>query len=71
MKAPKPRAAALAALFARAAAAGKPAWGIDARGKGGRFGPRDRHTDGWRVPVDELRWVCVEGERQWTRLPEG
>lgn len=50
------------------AARGRRVWGIDPRGHGGEVVELGGKTDGWRVPVGELRWVCFEGGL-WVELP--
>lgn len=49
----------LAALLVEAA--GRPVWGIDARGRGGRVAAKRDRTDLWAVPVGEIVLACVEG----------
>ena len=51
-----------------ALAHGKPVWGFDRRGRGGRFRANDVKTDGWEIPVSDLVYVCIEGNRDWVRL---
>ena len=55
----------LAALLAEAA--GRPVWGIDARGRGGRVAAKRDRTDGWAVPVTEIVLACVEGQ-PWEQI---
>ena len=55
----------LAALLAEAA--GRPVWGIDARGRGGRVAAKRDRTDGWAVPVTEIVLACVEGQ-PWKQI---
>jgi len=55
----------LAALLA--GAGGRPVWGIDARGRGGRVAAKRDRTDGWAVPVTEIVLACVEGQ-PWKQI---
>lgn len=55
----------LAALLAEAG--GRPVWGIDARGRGGRVTAKRDRTDLWAVPVGEIVLACVEGG-PWKQL---
>ena len=55
----------LAALLAEAG--GRPVWGIDARGRGGRVAAKRDRTDGWAVPVTEIVLACVEGQ-PWKQI---
>lgn len=56
---------ALDALLAEAA--GRPVWGIDARGRGGRVAAKRDRTDLWAVPVGEIVLACVEGQ-PWKQI---
>ena len=55
----------LAALLAEAA--GRPVWGIAARGRGGRVAAKRDRTDLWAVPVTEIVLACVEGQ-PWKQI---
>ena len=55
----------LAELLAEAG--GRPVWGIDARGRGGRVAAKRDRTDLWAVPVGEIVLACVEGG-PWKRI---
>lgn len=55
----------LAALLADAG--GRPVWGIDARGRGGRVAAKRDRTDGWAVPVTDIVLACVEGQ-PWKQI---
>lgn len=56
----------IAALFARAA--GRAVWGMDARGRGGRWEPGKGRVGDWKVPAETVVLAWVEGEPEWERI---